>query len=180
MTVSVPFLGTTPCGIVGRYQHFGRVYCLHLCGWQWRWHVTSNRWQLLPCQQGFTPYKTSISTEFDCLETSEIVQVWASKLHHILNKVTHLPFVDSDGSAFRCRTGSLTRSVFSRFHILVTRKEESVTCNLNAYNSQKWFSKEEIYGRQTTFRTVQLFSSLMYINFMRVSISWGPSILALI
>jgi hypothetical protein len=31
-----------PCGLVGRYQHFGGTYCLHRQGWRWRlWILVS-------------------------------------------------------------------------------------------------------------------------------------------
>jgi hypothetical protein len=44
--MSTLFQVVTPYGLVGRYQHFGETYCLHIQPWRWRQYVYPKRWYL--------------------------------------------------------------------------------------------------------------------------------------
>jgi hypothetical protein len=56
------FWVVTPCGLIGIYQGFGEIYCLHLQGWRWRRYsyVSPKPWYLPTSQHAVTTQKTNI------------------------------------------------------------------------------------------------------------------------
>jgi hypothetical protein len=67
------------CGLVGLLMLCNN-FMSHLQGQQWRHYVPLKCWHLLTCPHGVTTQKTNIDMEYDYLGTSEIVQVWVSRL----------------------------------------------------------------------------------------------------
>jgi hypothetical protein len=52
------FRVVTPCGLVGRYQRFGKTHSLQ--PWRWREYVSPKRWYLLASTHRTTTQKTNI------------------------------------------------------------------------------------------------------------------------
>jgi hypothetical protein len=82
-------LGTAPCGVIGRYST----------------NVSEEQTASIFTVDGGDGMLVGIggvcchvnkalrATVFDCLGTSEVVQVWGCMLHQILNELTHLVLV---------------------------------------------------------------------------------------